>query len=69
MMISIEIPKEWNEQKKEMCMTWRGIIQEGLKAHALTVSYNTLLREYDELRDRHQRMAKLLENAIQGRSD
>ncbi len=64
MMITVEISESMNKQKKELGMTWRGVLKLGLESHERIANYSILMSEFEKLKEKHLRTVDLLQNAV-----
>lgn len=57
-MISVVIPENFDQQKKMLGLTWRGVIARGLNAEKYMEEMRKYRQEYEELRESNEKLLR-----------
>ena len=57
-MISVVIPENFDQQKKMLGLTWRGVIARGLNAEKYMEEMRKYRNEYEELRESNEKLLR-----------
>ena len=64
MLISATVPVGYNKKRKELGMTWKGLIQRGIESVDFFKAQEEFMQEYKKLKEKQQRTAQLLQQYV-----